>query len=136
MAVTGAALSLMMLASVGVEQTGYFLPEKGDFRLQKIQKVEGEQDWPFVANDGTLLCATIMGQPKVYFVPSAPFHHNRALILDVNAFAMILSNIGMNDALAPYKTPEELIRRIAPFVAMGNLLCKQKNGPNVPGGEL
>ena len=42
----------------------------------------------------------------------------------------------VGDALAPYKTPEELIRRIAPFAPMGNVLCKQKNGPNVPGGEL
>lgn len=129
------ALSLMMLATGGIEKVGYFLPETGDFRRQEIQRAEGERDWPFVAQSGTLACAMIMGQPKVYFVPVA-FAHKRGLLLDVNIFAMVLTNVGVNDAFTPYKTEEELIRRIAPFVAMGQMLCKQPAGPVVPGNEL
>lgn len=48
---------------------GDVFPGVGDFRLQEIHRAAGESEWPFVAESGTLLCAMVLRQPAVYFVP-------------------------------------------------------------------
>jgi hypothetical protein len=112
------------------------LPGDEDFRFQKITRQAGEKDWPFVKDSGQLGCVWTIGEKTVFFIPDGVEDMNRAYLLDVNVMNMAIQNIGMDGVLAPYASPEELIARIAPFVAQGHMLCKQNDGPVVPGAEL
>jgi len=108
-----------------------------DFRFQSIERQIGEKDWPFLAKKGRLGCFMSLWEKTVFFIPDGRDDLNRAFLLDVNLLSMAIQNMGMKDVLAPYKTPEELIARIAPFVAQGRMLCDQKDSPViVPGAEL
>jgi hypothetical protein len=131
----GAALAAFLLMQpVPVDLLGL---DEEDFRFQTIERQRGEKDWPFVAGKGQLGCVMTLGQKSVFFIPDGRDDLNRAFLLDVNLLGMAIQNIGMKDVLAPYKTPEELIARIAPFVAQGRMLCDQKDSPViVPGAEL
>jgi hypothetical protein len=131
----GAALTAVMLMQpVPVDLLGL---DMDDFRFQPIERQKGERDWPFVAEKGQLGCFLTLGEKTVVFIPEGRDDLNRAFLLDVNLLSMAIQNIGMQDVLAPYKTPEELIARIAPFVAQGRMLCDQKDSPViVPGAEL
>ena len=131
----GAALAAAMLMQpVPVDLLGF---GEEDFRFQTIERQKGEKDWPFVADKGQLGCFTAVGKKAVIFIPEGRDDLNRAFFLDVNLFDMAVQNIGMQNVLAPYKTPGELIARIAPFVAQGQMLCDQKDSPViVPGAEL
>lgn len=117
------------------QPAGWLEPESKDFRVQAIKKADGEKDWPFVATSGKLVCVPHWDDKLVMFVPDSGPDLDRGFLLHMNLFAMWSNNIGLKGVLLPYKTPEELIKRIAPFVAMGQMLCKQDKGP-VPGGEL
>jgi hypothetical protein len=129
---------LGMLVAVGLtlQPAGWLEPGIDEFRVQPIQKIEAEGGWPFVATSGKLVCVPFWDDKLVYFVPDGREDLDRGFALNANIFAMWGSNIGLTDVLLPYKTPEELITRIAPFVAMGHMLCKQNKGPMIPGGEL
>lgn len=129
------ALLAGFLVTAGIVPAGDILPMPGDFRFQKIQKAAGETDWPFVAKSGMLGCAKVFGGRAVYFLPDET-DMNRAFNLDVNVFAMSMVNFGMTDILAPYDNAEQLVRRIAPFVTMGQRLCDQAPGTFVSGPEL
>jgi hypothetical protein len=115
---------------------GWFEPGMEDVHFQTIKKSEGEKDWPFVASSGKLLCVSMVPGPVVAFIADGSAEKDRPLLLDANPYNMMIQNWGLKNVLLPYDKPEELIKRIAPFVAMGHMLCKQKNGPGVPGGEL
>jgi hypothetical protein len=108
----------------------------GDFKFYTIRKAEGEKDWPFVDNEGRLACVTSLGQTLVYFFPTSAGKQKGEVVLDVNPISVVTQYIGRKDVFLPAKSPEELIKRIAPFVAMGQMLCKQNKGPVVPGSEL
>lgn len=131
----GATLTAVMLMQpVPVDMLG---SDGDDFRFQSIERQKGEKDWPFVADKGQLGCFMSLGEKAVVFIPEGRDDLNRAFFLDVNLLNMAVQNLGMKDVLAPYKSPEELIARIAPFVAQGQMLCKQKDSPViVPGAEL
>ncbi|MGV3552305.1 hypothetical protein [Rhizobium sp.] len=129
----GIALAATML----LEPVAWPFPDEKDVRLQDIQRQPGEKDWPFVADKGRLACVEVLGEKTIFFVPDGHDGTEKILNLDVNVFNMAIQNIGVKDVLAPYATPEELIARIAPFVAQGQMLCEQKDSPIlVPGSEL
>ena len=132
----GAVLAAAMLMQP--VQAGWLFPEAKDVRIQPIQRQAGEVNWPFVADKGRLACVESVGEKMVFFIPGGIEEKvGKILYLDANLMVMAIQNIGVKDVLAPYETPEELITRIAPFVAQGHMLCKQKNSPIlVPGSEL
>lgn len=112
-------------------------PDAEDVRFQDIQRQAGEKDWPFVATKGRLACIKVLWEKTIFFIPEGHDGVSKMLNLDVNVFNMAIQNIGVKDVLAPYASPEELIARIAPFVAQGRMLCDQKDSPIlVPGSEL
>ncbi|API54428.1 hypothetical protein BMW22_24965 [Rhizobium leguminosarum] len=111
-------------------------PGVGDFRLQKIHRAAGESEWPFVAESGTLLCAMILRQPAVYFVPEVGRTPGRAFAIDNDIAKMAFANIGMTGVLEPYDNFEQLLKRLIPYVTMGKRLCNQPPGTNVSGSEL
>jgi hypothetical protein len=111
-------------------------PEVGDFRLQKIHKAAGEVDWPFVADGGTLLCARVMHEPAVYFVPDVGGEPGRPYVIDSDITKMAFANLGTTGILKPYESFEQLLKRIFPYVAIGKRLCDQPPGTDVPGSEL
>ena len=129
-------IGVVLAASVMLQPVGTFVPDASDVRMQKIARVEGESGWPFVADRGTLACVRAFPKSVVLFVPDGSQEDERGVLLDANPYAMMINNWGMKNVLLPYKTPEELIKRIAPFVAQGLMLCKQEDGPVVPGAEL
>ncbi|HEV7249094.1 MAG TPA: hypothetical protein VGN93_19150 [Shinella sp.] len=129
------ALLAGFLVTAGVLPVGDVIPEAGDFRFQKVRQAAGEKEWPFVAESGMLGCAKVLGGRAVYFVPDEA-DLSRAFNLDVNLFAMSMVNFGMTDILAPYENPEQLLKRIAPFVTMGQRLCDQEPGAFVTEPEL
>jgi hypothetical protein len=129
-------MGMLLAASLSLQPAGWLEPDASDFHIQVITKAEGEQDWPFVATSGKLACVQHWDDKLVMFIPDGRPDLDRGFLLHMNLFAMWTNNIGLKDVLVAYKTPEELIRKIAPFVAMGHMLCKQNKGPIIPGGEL
>lgn len=131
----GALLAAGLMAQPAVPVSDFF-PRTEDVRLQKIHRVEGEKDWPFVADDGELACVMSMGRPVVMFIPATSHGGHRPYVLDFNVFNMVMFNIGMTDVLRHVDKPEDIIPRIARFVIQGQMLCKYNDGQVVPGSEL
>ena len=133
-------IATLLVAGLALQAqpVGGLIPDEKDLHFQVITKADGEKDWPFVAARGKLVCISLISGPAVMFVPDGKGDDEQPLMLDVNPYGMVINNMGMKkSALLPYGGKlEELIRRVAPFVAMGHMLCKQKDGPAVPGSEL
>jgi len=128
------------------EKSWLHMPDAEDFRTQVIRKQDREDDWPFTAEKGYLACAYVIGQPAVFFIPDddddddwdehASDDEEKVIGLSVDPMEMLLLMMGQRDLLQPMKTPEELIRRIAPMVTIGKKLCDQPPGTELPGGDL
>ena len=124
------------------ERALFYFPESTDFRTQWIARGPGEQNWPFTEKSGCLMCAWLLGEPAVYFVPDTPefLAENSEdfpiLILAVHPLEILLSNAGHNNQFVPMATIEEKIKRLAPFVAMGHALCNQPRGGQIGPAEL
>ena len=129
------ALAAGLLMTAGVMPVGDVFPEAEDFRFQTIRKAAGEKNWPFIAKSGMLGCAKVFGEPTVYFVPDET-DLTRAFHIDINLFAMSLTNVGVPDVLAPYDDTAQLLYRLVPFVTMGQRLCDQEPGTLVTEPEL
>ncbi len=112
------------------------IPGVRDFRMQVIHKAKDEADWPFVAESGMLLCAKVLSEPTVYFVPDPTPEAARAFVIDTDLLGMSLVNLGMTNVLKPYGSLEALLKRITPFVIMGRQLCAQPPGTSLTGSEL
>jgi hypothetical protein len=124
------------------ERSFFHLPDDTDFRTQWISRGPGEEKWPFTAQSGCLMCAWLMGQPAVYFVPDTPEFRDEAsedfpvLIISIDPFEIILSNAGHRDQFVAIETIEEKIKRMAPYVALGHALCEQPRGGQLGPAEL
>ena len=130
------AAGLSLQAGTVVTEVDDLLPGVKDFRMQVIHKAQNETEWPFVADSGTLLCAKVLKQPSVFFVPEQKPAATRAFVLDTDLFGMSMANLGMTDVLKPYGSLEALLKRITPFVIMGRQLCAQPPGTSLSGSEL
>ena len=130
------AAGLSLPARTVATEVNDLFPEGEDFRMQVIHKAKDEAEWPFVADSGTLICAKVLKQPGVFFVPEQKPEATRAFVLDTDLFAMGMVNMGMTDVLKPYGSLEALLKRITPFVIMGRRLCAQPPGTSLSGSEL
>jgi hypothetical protein len=129
-------IGTLLAAGLMIQPASGIFPDASDVRIQTIAKADGETGWPFVAKSGKLICVRMFPKSAVAFIPDEGPGTKDGVILDVNPYAMMMNNWAAKKPLLPYDTPEELIKRIAPFVAQGLMLCKQDNGPVVPGAEL
>jgi len=132
--------SLLPIAALSVlpaSPVGDYLPGVGDFRAQEIKKVQSEKDWPFTADGGLLMCAYVLKEPTVYFVPDHPEGEtSRPYHISYDMAAMAFVNIGQTDVLRPYDSLEQLLDRMTPYVALGRRLCEQPAGTMIPDTEL
>ena len=138
-----AMLAATIAAQPAADERGWFhLPNEREVRLQTIRRQDREAGWPFVSDEGYLTCMFALGQRMVVFVPQeeaekdVPGELPKAVVLSTNPFEMLANMIEGGSLLQPMATPEEMIRRIAPFVEIGRALCDQPQGAKVPGGEL
>ncbi|MGV1917576.1 hypothetical protein [uncultured Agrobacterium sp.] len=135
MKIPAALLAAASMASAA--DAGPVLPEAGDFRVQTIRKVQGEENWPFLAQEGFLMCAPSLGQRLVYFVPKGPDGENEyPVALDSNLMSMAVVNMGRGNAFRPYANFEELTNRLSPYITMGKRLCDQPAGTVIPESSL
>ncbi|NEI70295.1 hypothetical protein GR212_11995 [Rhizobium lusitanum] len=130
------AAGLSLPAGTITIEVNDLVPGVKDFRMQVIHKAKDEADWPFVAESGTLLCAKVLNQPMVYFVPEQTPEVSRAFALDTDLLGMSMVNLGMTNVLKSYESLETLLKRITPFVTMGRRLCAQPPGTSLSGSEL
>ena len=134
---TAMAVSLpLMLAS---DERGMFhFPRTNDaFRFQKIER-KGEQEWPFAASTGHLMCVWIFGQKVVYFAETVADERDepRVLVVSTNPFDLMVVNAGNSAMFTHYDGLEQLIVRLAPFESLGRRLCDQPRGTEVGPSEL
>ena len=130
------AAGLSLPARTMVTEVGDFVPEAKDIRMQLIHKVQDGADWPFLAERGVLACVKLLGRPTVYFLSGQRPPLGKAFVVDTDVLRMSLGNLGTTNVLKPYESFEVLIKRMAPFVTMGQRLCALPPGTIVPDSEL
>lgn len=113
------------------------VPEAQDFRVQAIAKAQGEENWPFVADKGMLLCAPVIGDKAVYFVAEKEDGGQEApVVLNINPMTMAVVNLGKTKVFRAFSTVDELMNRLYPYITMGKRLCDQPAGTVVPESSL
>lgn len=94
-------------------------------------------EWPFSVDTGTLSCTAIGGQRVVIF--SEPWRTDvpqefgnmtlpRSVIVSANPFGLLASAEDRSLYL-PFDTLETLIKRLAPYEAIGTRLCETAPAP-------
>ncbi|QCI96967.1 hypothetical protein [Agrobacterium larrymoorei] len=131
-----AALLAAAIATAPTQVNKLVLEEK-DFRMQTIRKAQGEVNWPFVASEGILLCAPVIGDKAVYFVGTKEDGgQEEPVILSVNPMMMSIINMGKARIFRDFTTIDELMGRLYPYITMGKRLCDQPAGAIVPESSL
>ena len=125
------------------ERSLFYMPKDNDFRHQSIAKGPNEEKWPFAEKSGQIACAWIMGAQAVYFIPESEIEgpaseddDYRILIVSTNPLEMMISNAANRDLLLPMQSPEEQIKRMAPYYALGLKLCDMQRGTFLGPAEL
>lgn len=137
MLAAAAMLALNISGAAAAVPAGNFIPEAKDFRSQKIAKMQGEKDWPFVAEKGLLLCALSLTTKMVYFVGEQDDgKQDYPFAIDTDMMAVAIVNMGRASALRPFDNFEQLLKRLSPFVSMGRRLCDQPAGTALPENSL
>ena len=121
----------------------FHVPEAGEVRLQAISRAGNEAQWPFSVASGLLACVWSGGRRIVSFIeqPEAPDDEHdappgRHVIVSANPFELTFLNISSRDLFLPADNLEALIKRVAPFEALGQRLCDQPQGTTIGPGEL
>jgi len=133
-------LAAVLGASAGGERpaaASEIFPGANDFRMQTITRAKSETDWPFLANKGLLVCAKVLLKPVVYFIgedPDGEQSHPFAISTDMMEVALV--NMGTTGVLRPYDDFEQLLKRLVPYVSMGQRLCNQPPGTDLPDSAL
>ena len=141
---------MSMLAAIAVaaplvlagEKDFFNLPDEYEFRTQQIWRADNETDWPFSVDRGLLACVWGLGQRLTYFIEDlgdeamADDANPRLLILTVNPFDLIFTNLASQSLFTPSQTIEQRIQQVAPFVTIALKLCDQPPGSNIGPAEL
>lgn len=119
------------------------VPDVSEVRLQTISRSGNEAEWPFSVASGLLACVWSGGRMVVSFIetPDDPDDEHdappgRHVVVSANPFELTFLNISSRDLFLPADTVETLIKRVAPFEALGQRLCDQPQGTIVGPGEL
>lgn len=142
MLATAVLLAATIPAVPAGERSFFHFPSAGEVRVQKIARNGNEKDWPFSVEAGELTCVWGAGTRQVYFIEGLPEDvadagtRPRMLVLSVDPFLLTLGNIPNRTLFAPIPDVGDLVRRVGPFIAMGERLCDQPAGTQVRSGEL
>jgi hypothetical protein len=103
----------------------------GMFPEMVIRKAETEHEWAFSIDEGTLTCVPL-GQDRFVFFAEiltpeemgeiGDMKLPRSVVVTTNPFAL-LATVEDRELYAPWDSLETLVRRLAPFAAMGAKLC-------------
>lgn len=131
-----AAVALPLLFAS--ERDFFHFPSEDEVRVQSISRTDNESDWPFSVPSGKLACLWTTGKPLAIFVEDVPEDEpqGRHVILSVDPIELTVLNIGNGTLFAPVDSVEELIRRVGPYVVVGERLCDQPPGTVLGPGEL
>jgi hypothetical protein len=141
----GLAPAALLAATPAALADGLF-PDESDIRQQKISRQAGEQDWPFAAGEGSLLCMPTFGMKVVIFVPEPAIELDETAAREVyarNNYVMVSTDplqlwldAGKSHLFTADLKIEDKIRRLAPFVTLGKKLCDQPKWTNLGPSEL
>jgi hypothetical protein len=131
------AMSLSVaLIGAGTPVSDLF-PRPEEIRQQHIRKVEGETDWPFVRDGGTLICMKSMHQRSAAFIPDpANGEYFSPVALETSITGVMLARFSGGLALRAGDGFEQIMRRLLPYVTMGQRLCDQPPGSVLPESSL
>jgi hypothetical protein len=125
------------------ERSLLHIPQKEEVRVQAIVRSDNERDWPFSVDSGSLTCVWSVGERLVFFFEGRPASLDedaefepRGVIVSVNPLDLTIGNIANRALFAPMADVAELIRRVAPYVDVGQRLCDQPPGSIIRSGEL
>ena len=141
------ALSAILLAAqtaavtpVRDERSLFHLPGPEEVRVQSVARTDNEQNWPFVPEEGLLMCVWSGGRKVVMFAAKPEGSETEArpdlVFVSTNPFDATLMNMGSTHLIAKTEGVGELIRRFAPFEQLGQRLCNQPQGARIGHGEL
>lgn len=128
-----AALASLALAAATPVLAAEPVPKHAfDFPEIEIAKATSPHEWPFSVEKGDLTCVQLGQVRGVIF--SEPWRTDvpqefgnmtlpRSVIVSANPLA-IFASYEDRSLYAPYDSLETLIRRLAPFEAMGTRLCE------------
>lgn len=125
---------------------GAVWPEASDLRMQEISRQTIKQEWPFAADNGTLVCMRTLGSVVVIFIPEertateqagAPkdYFDNEYVHVSTD-LAQLFLDMGKAALFTPGMKIEDKIVRLGPFVTLGKKLCDQPKGTVLGSGEL
>jgi hypothetical protein len=101
-----------------------------------ITRAGSAHEWPFSVDEGELKCVIFAGQRIVlftepdlndpdWFIKDIPYQMPRSVIVSTNPLE-IFASLEDADLFLPFDSDfAVLIRRLAPFAAMGQALCEQ-----------
>ena len=119
------------------------VPDASEVRLQAISRSGNEAEWPFSVASGLLACVWSGGRRVVSFIeqPEDPDDEHdappgRHVIVSANPFELTFLNISSRELFLQADTVETLVKRVAPFEALGLRLCDQTQGSTIGPGEL
>lgn len=108
--------------------------------MQKVQRAEREQEWPFTVDEGYLSCAWLLGKPTVYFTDDpgqdADLDEIRVVVVSTDPFDLLLGRFAGRGLIGTQESIETLIHKMAPLKTVGDRLCEQPRGTIVGPGEL
>jgi len=144
MTMLATTLAAVAAPFVLADEKGMFhMPDASEVRLQAISRTGNEDEWPFSVPSGILACVWSGGRRVVSFIEQSEDpddEHDappgRHVIVSANPFELTFLNISSRDLFLPADTVEALIKRVAPFEALGQRLCDQPQGSNIGPGEL
>jgi hypothetical protein len=129
-------IGTLLATGLIIQSAGGPLPVASSLGELAIAKADSRDSWPFVARSGKLVCMPRIPRPAVFFYPDEGPATKNGILLDFNPYGLMLNNWTTGKPLLPYSSPEELNKRIAPFIAQGLELCRNNDSPVVPGAEL
>ncbi len=122
------------------ERSLFHLPTPEEVRIQSVARTDNEQNWPFVPDEGFLMCVWSGGRKVVMFSAKPDGSETDAepdlVFVSTNPLDATLMNMGSTHLIARTEGVGELIRRFAPFEQLGQRLCTQPQGARIGHGEL
>jgi hypothetical protein len=140
MTILAATLAVAAPLVLADEKSFLHFPGVEDFRVQKVQRADREDAWPFTVDEGYLTCAWLLGKPTVYFTDNpgegGSIEGMRVVVVSTDPMDLMFSRFIGQGLIGSFESMETLIKLMAPFKNTGNRLCDQPRGTLIGPGEL
>jgi hypothetical protein len=140
MSMLAATLAVAAPLVLADEKSFLHFPGVDDFRVQKVQRADREDEWPFTVDEGYLTCAYLLGKPTVYFTDNpgegGAIEDMRVVVVSTDPMDLMLARFVGQGLIGSFASMETLIKLMAPLKTVGNRLCDQPRGTIIGPGEL